>query len=79
MGLRGFPADAFFGASPVVASALGFRLGATPRGPFNITRTFADGPPKGTFLLCWGRGHFYFAATGQFWALTAAHRFANIA
>jgi hypothetical protein len=63
MGLRGFPADAFFGASPVVASALGFRLGATPRGPFNITRTFADGPPKGTFLLCWGRGHFYFAAT----------------
>ena len=29
---RGLVADAFFGASPVVASALGIRLGATPRG-----------------------------------------------
>lgn len=29
---RGLLADAFFGASSVVASALGIRLGATPRG-----------------------------------------------
>src|SRR5262245_42556162 len=29
---RGSVADAFFGASPVVASALGIRSGATPRG-----------------------------------------------
>src|SRR5487761_197649 len=32
---EGLLADAFFGASPVVASALGIRLGATPRGRFD--------------------------------------------
>jgi DNA replication protein DnaC len=32
---EGLFADAFFGASPVVASALGIRLGATPRGRIN--------------------------------------------
>jgi hypothetical protein len=32
---EGLLADAFFGASPVVASALGIRLGATPCGPID--------------------------------------------
>lgn len=43
--IRGSVADAFFGASPVVASALGIRSGATPR----LCRA------KGTFLLCLDR------------------------
>jgi hypothetical protein len=62
---RGSVADAFFGASPVVASALGIRLGATPRGQFHPNLH----PPA---LLCkadistlLGIGHFYFALTGR--------------
>jgi len=59
--IRGSVADAFFGASPVVASALGIRLGATPRGR-NYTNTHswhhtAEGDiltllEKGTFSFC---------------------------
>src|SRR5947209_7259721 len=37
--IRGSVTDAFFGASPVVASALGIRLGATPRGRHQRTMT----------------------------------------
>ena len=40
---RGRIADAFFGASPVVASVLGVRLGATPRGR-NQATTAPPGP-----------------------------------
>jgi hypothetical protein len=61
--LRGFWADAFFGASPVVASALGIRLGATPRGRFDSNTHFRAARRKVTFLLCRKRGHFYFALT----------------
>ena len=61
--LRGFCADAFFGASPVVASALGIRLGATPRGRFDSNTHFRAARRKVTFLLCRKRGHFYFALT----------------
>jgi hypothetical protein len=59
--LRGFWADAFFGASPVVASALGIRLGATPRGRFDsntrlrAVRRKGDISTlleKGTILFC---------------------------
>ena len=46
-GPRGFAADAFSGASPVVASALGIRLDATPRGQISDynkeKRTHASG------------------------------------
>ena len=63
--LRGFWADAFFGASPVVASALGIRLGATLADDSTLTRAFVRSGEKGTFLLCWKRGHFYFALTGR--------------
>ena len=64
--LRGFCADAFFGASPVVASALGIRLGATPRGRFDSNTHFRAARRKVTFLLCRKRGHFYFALTTLF-------------
>ena len=37
--IRGSDADAFFGASSVVASALGIRSGATPRGPIHSNPT----------------------------------------
>ena len=50
---RGSVADAYFGASPVVASALGIRLGATLADHSTLTST----PPlylvNRTFLLCW--------------------------
>jgi hypothetical protein len=60
-GFRGFIADAFFGASPVVASALGICLGATPRRRNHTNTHFRQLQAKGdistllarvTFLLC---------------------------
>jgi hypothetical protein len=60
---EGLLADAFFGASPVVASALGIRLGATLRGRFHSK------PSPSTLLRkpdisTWQRlGHFYLALT----------------
>src|SRR5579863_152385 len=40
----GCAADAFFGASPVVASALGARSGATPRGQIHTTTPLRNQP-----------------------------------
>ena len=40
------------GASPV-ASALGIRSGATPRGPHQPNMTSPARPSNRTFLLCW--------------------------
>jgi len=67
---RGLVADAFFGASPVVASALGVRLGATPRGHLDSNTQFSSVGARGDIstLLRWG--HFYFAATLEFGAFT---------
>jgi hypothetical protein len=63
--LRGSVADAFFGASPVVASALGIRLGATPRGRHQRT-TASPGPgSEWDISTLLGIGHFYFALTGD--------------
>jgi hypothetical protein len=42
---------------------LGFRLGATPRGPNHTNTHFQYPSAKGTFLLCRKWGHFYFALT----------------
>ena len=60
---RGCVADAFFGASPVVASALGIHSGATPCGPLQPNTPFSTGPPKGDISIWQKRGHFYLALT----------------
>jgi hypothetical protein len=60
---RGSVADAFFGASPVVASALGIRLGATPRGRFHPNIYLSALPRKADISTLLGIGHFYFALT----------------
>ena len=61
--LRGLVADAFFGASPVVASALGIRSGATPRGLTHTTTPVPAHPSKQDISTLLGIGHFYFALT----------------
>jgi hypothetical protein len=48
---RGFLTDAFFGASPVVASAFDVRLGATPRGRFDSYTHLQLARGKGDYLL----------------------------
>src|SRR5208283_5802841 len=61
---RGSFADAFFGASPVVASALGIRSGATPRGRIHSKPHPSALPRKEDISTLLGIGHFYFALTG---------------
>src|ERR1039458_10755638 len=57
------PASAFFGASPVVASALGIRSGATPRGRIHSKPHPSALPRKEDISTLLGIGHFYFALT----------------
>jgi hypothetical protein len=60
---RGLDADAFFGASPVVASALGIRSGATPRGRIH-SNTHPSALRHKEDISTWQkRGHFYLALT----------------
>jgi hypothetical protein len=61
----GLLADAFFGASPVVASALGIRSGATPRGRHQRTTASPSPRSKQDISTLLGIGHFYFALTGK--------------
>ena len=61
--IRGSVADAFFGASPVVASALGIRSGATPRGRIHSKPHPSALPRKEDISTLLGIGHFYFALT----------------
>ena len=61
--IRGSVADAFFGASPVVASALGIRPGATPRGRIHSKPHPSALPRKEDISTLLGIGHFYFALT----------------
>ena len=61
--IRGSVADAFFGASPVVASALGSRSGATPRGQIHSKPSPSALLRKADILTLLGIGHFYFALT----------------
>jgi hypothetical protein len=61
--IRGPVADAFFGASPVVASALGIRSGATPRGRIHSKPHPSALPRKEDISTLLGIGHFYFALT----------------
>jgi hypothetical protein len=61
--IRGSVADAFFGASPVVASALGIRSGATPHGRFHCIPSPSALPRKEDISTLLGIGHFYFALT----------------
>jgi hypothetical protein len=60
---RGSVADAFFGASPVVASALGSRSGATPRGRIHPKPSPSALRRKEDISTLLGIGHFYFALT----------------
>jgi hypothetical protein len=60
---RGLIADAFFGASPVVASALGIRSGATPCGRVHTNTPPLNCPSKQDISTLLGIGHFYFALT----------------
>ena len=60
---RGSVADAFFGASPVVASALGIRSGATPRGRAQPNMPSPPGTSKEDISIWHRRGHFYLALT----------------
>ena len=57
---RGLRADAFFGASPVVASALGSRLGATPRGRFDSNTHLRAARRKGDISILQRKGTFLF-------------------
>ena len=61
--IRGSGADAFFGASPVVASALGIRSGATPRGRIHFKPAPSALLRKEDISTLLGIGHFYFALT----------------
>ena len=61
--IRGSIADAFFGASPVVASALGIRSGATPHGQIHSKPHPSALPRKEDISTLLGIGHFYFALT----------------
>jgi hypothetical protein len=63
--IRGSVADAFFGASPVVASALGIRSGATPRGRHQRIMASRGYPSKQDISTLLGIGHFYFALTAR--------------
>jgi hypothetical protein len=63
--IRGSVADAFFGASPVVASALGIRSGATPRGRHQRNTASPGRLSKQDISTLPGIGHFYFALTGK--------------
>src|ERR1035437_1863758 len=61
--IRGSVADAFFGASPVVASALGIRLGSPPRGRHQRTTDPPGRLSKQDISTLLGIAHFYFALT----------------
>jgi hypothetical protein len=61
--IRGSVADAFFGASPVVASALGIRSGATTCGRHQRIMASPGYPSKQDISTLLGIGHFYFALT----------------
>src|SRR5271157_1113481 len=61
--ISGSVADAFFGASSVVASALGIRSGATPRGRIYSNPTPSALLRKADISTLLGIGHFYFALT----------------
>jgi hypothetical protein len=61
--IGGSVADAFFGASPVVASALGVRSGATPRGRHQRNTASPGRLSKQDISTLLGIGHFYFALT----------------
>jgi hypothetical protein len=63
--IGGSVADAFFGARPVVASALGIHLGATPRGRHQRNTTSPGLLSKQDISTLLGIGHFYFALTEQ--------------
>ena len=54
----------FSGASSV-ASALGIRLGATPRGPLHPNTCSSTVPSKPDISTLLALGHFYFALTAQ--------------
>ena len=58
---RGSDADAFFGASPVVASALGIRLGATPDGRIHLNIHPSTLHCKADISIWQTTGHFYLA------------------
>src|ERR1035437_261792 len=75
--IRGSVADAFFGASPVVASALGIRSGATPRGRHQRTTAPPSRLSKQDISTLLGIGHFYFALTPRSQRIAVHQRWAS--
>jgi len=67
---EGSIADAFFGASPVVASALGAVPGATPARLIETTTGGAHRRSKPELSTLLGTGSFYFALTRTRWMLS---------
>src|SRR5271157_1886536 len=63
--IGGSVADAFFGASPVVASALGIRSGATPGGRHQRNAASPGRLSIQDISTLLGIGHFYFALTDR--------------
>ena len=72
--ITGSVADAFFGASPVVASALGIRLGSPPRGRHQRTTDPPGRLSKQDISTLLGIGHFYFALTPVVCGQSKKHR-----
>src|SRR5260370_16360068 len=63
--IRGLSADAFFGASPVVASALDLHVGRDPFADhIQTNRLFFSARPKPDISTLQRIGHFYFPLTG---------------
>ncbi len=64
--IRGLSADAFFGASPVVASALDLHVGRDPFADhIQTNRHFFPARPKPDISTLQRIGHFYFALTDK--------------
>ena len=70
---RGSVADAFFGASPVVASALGTAPSATPARLIEPTMGDSGNDSKPELSTLLGTGTFYFALTPRPFRVTDAH------
>ena len=66
-GIRGFSLLPISNGASSIASALGIRLGATPRERTHLNSQLQFHPTKQDISTLLGLGHFYFALTGGQW------------